>query len=54
MIPLYLGWKIYSRDWRLYVPLRDVDLKTGVRMLDPDAEPEKKGNWAMRVVRGLF
>ncbi|KAL8303763.1 hypothetical protein RB597_004839 [Gaeumannomyces tritici] len=54
VIPLYLGWKIYSRDWRLYVPLRDIDLRTGVRMLDLDAEPEEKKSWLMRVARGLF
>jgi len=55
---LYLLWKAISRDWRFYVPLHDVDLKTGLRMLEQheiDALPQK--SWKtlpMRILRGLF
>lgn len=58
VIALYLGWKVYSREWRMYVPLLEIDLKTGVRMLEDDEEevmPVKTwANLPMRIVRGLF
>ncbi|KAH8909551.1 amino-acid permease inda1 [Coniochaeta sp. PMI_546] len=55
---LYLLWKAISRDWRLYVPLRDMDLKSGLRMLEQheiDAVPKKSlKSLPMRIVHGLF
>ena len=58
MLALYLGWKLYSRDWRMYVPLHEMDLKTGVKMYDIVEHgelPEKTwSNLPMRIVRGLF
>ncbi|KAI8634626.1 amino-acid permease inda1 [Xylariaceae sp. FL1651] len=57
VIALYLFWKVWSRDWRLYIKLQDIDLVSGSRPLDPSEfeDPEtKKGNWAMRIVRSLF
>ncbi|KXH31027.1 amino acid permease [Colletotrichum simmondsii] len=54
---LYLLWKLISRDWRLYVPLREVDLKSGVVLADPSDEPAEVKTWAnlpKRVARALF
>lgn len=55
---LYLIWKAISRDWRLYVPLLEMDLKTGARMLEQheiDSMPVKTWtNLPYRVVRALF
>ncbi|GAB1320452.1 hypothetical protein MFIFM68171_10662 [Madurella fahalii] len=60
VIALYLGWKIYTRDWRMWVPAHEVDLKTGVRMLLPGEEDEKAvlekswKDWPKRIGRALF
>ncbi|KAI0867578.1 amino acid permease [Hypoxylon argillaceum] len=57
VIALYFFWKVYSRDWKLYVNLQDIDLSSGSRPLDPsefDDLETKKGHWAMRAVRSLF
>ncbi|GKT43696.1 putative amino-acid permease [Colletotrichum spaethianum] len=55
---LYILWKLISRDWTLYVPLRDIDLKTGVILADPSTdEPEPEKTWAnlpTRIARALF
>lgn len=55
---LYLLWKAISRDWRLYVPLMEMDLKSGVRMLEQheiDSIPKKTWkNLPYRILRGLF
>jgi len=49
---------VYTGDWRLYVPLHEMDLKSGMRPLTHD-EREKmpRPSWSnlpMRIVRGLF
>ena len=31
ILALYLGWKLYSRDWSLYVKTKDMDVTTGIR-----------------------
>ncbi|KAI0887507.1 amino acid permease/ SLC12A domain-containing protein [Annulohypoxylon maeteangense] len=60
VIALYLGWKVYSGDWRMWVKLNDIDLMAGARPLeiDDDAEEimEKKTwkNLPMRIFRALF
>ncbi|KAI1268310.1 amino-acid permease inda1 [Xylariaceae sp. FL1019] len=57
VIALYLFWKIYSRNWRMYIKLQDIDLVSGSRPLDPsefDDPNEKKPSWPMRIVRALF
>ncbi|KAI1117928.1 amino-acid permease inda1 [Nemania sp. NC0429] len=57
VIALYLFWKIYSRNWKLYIKLEDIDLVSGSRPLDPsdfaDASNQKPG-WLSRVGRILF
>ncbi|KAI0448947.1 amino-acid permease inda1 [Xylaria acuta] len=57
VLALYLFWKVYSRDWKLYVRLADIDLVSGSRPLEPsefDDPSNQKGHWAMRIVRALF
>ncbi|PSR90377.1 amino acid permease/ SLC12A domain-containing protein [Coniella lustricola] len=52
---LYLGWKLYSRDWRMMVPIMEIDLKTGLRNLqiDDDERPPPQG-WFKRIFCGFF
>jgi len=57
VLSLYLFWKLFSRDWRMFVPLHEMDMKTGVRLHTSDGEPRPPRTWAnlpMRMVRGLF
>jgi len=44
VIGLYLGRKIYSKKWRLWIPANEMDLMSGLRSLqiDDDEEPLKK------------
>ncbi|CAH0056207.1 unnamed protein product [Clonostachys solani] len=44
-IVLYVGWKVGTRDWRMYVPLDQMDLQTGLNLLD-EPEPVEKKTWA--------
>ncbi|KAI1819290.1 amino-acid permease inda1 [Xylaria intraflava] len=54
---LYLFWKIYSRNWKLYINLREIDLVSGSRPLEPsefeDNEAQNR-HWAMRIIRFIF
>jgi len=58
VIFLYLVWKCWTRfRGPLWVPIRDVDLLTGMRALDMDEEPPEKSSyrtWMMGLFRGLF
>ncbi|MCJ1294283.1 hypothetical protein MMC34_005841 [Xylographa carneopallida] len=58
VIGLYLFWKCWTRfRGPLWVPIKDVDVLTGMRALDLSDEPLKKGNyrtWMMGLARGLF
>lgn len=58
MLFLYVLWKVISRDRRMYVPLMEMDLRSGARMLsddEMDAIPEKTwANLPYRIARGLF
>jgi len=58
IIALFVGWKLYSRIWKWYVPAHEMDITSGRRSLelDPDDMPPKKTwkNAPMRVVRALF
>lgn len=41
----------------MYVPLKDIDLKSGVRLQEPSDEPMPEKTWAnlpRRVARALF
>ncbi|KAF2099534.1 amino-acid permease inda1 [Rhizodiscina lignyota] len=56
-IALYLFWKIYSREWKMFVPLTEMDITSGRRalILDPSQMPPPKtwANLPIRIVRAL-
>ncbi|XXH05203.1 hypothetical protein Hte_011628 [Hypoxylon texense] len=59
VIALYLFWKIWSGNWRMWVKLSDIDLNAGARPLEIEDEDEyivKKtwGNLPMRMLRAFF
>ncbi|CAN8096980.1 unnamed protein product [Discula destructiva] len=55
VLVLYLGWKCYTRDWRMLVPISEMDLTTGLRMINPDDETEElKQGWVARIGRAFF
>lgn len=58
IIALYLFWKLYSREWKMWISANDMDITSGRRSLELDADfvPELKTwrNAPMRVVRALF
>lgn len=55
VLALYLGWKCYSRDWRLLVPISEMDMTTGLRMIDPDDEADQpKQSWFGRISRAFI
>lgn len=54
VVALYLFWKIYTRDWSLYVKVEDMDLKSGLRMLAEEEEEVYKGPWWKRIIQALF
>jgi amino acid transporter len=45
IIALYFGWKVYSRNWKLYVRAGEMDLQTGIVLLDEE-EPVEEKTWA--------
>ncbi|KAF5003110.1 hypothetical protein FDECE_10326 [Fusarium decemcellulare] len=55
-ILLYLSYKVYTRDWRLFVTANDMDLATGAVLLDEEEPEEVKtwGNLPKRVWNMLF
>lgn len=47
ILALYLGWKVYTREWKLYVRASEMDLQTGIVLLDEEEkEEEKEKTWA--------
>ncbi|EFX03612.1 amino-acid permease [Grosmannia clavigera kw1407] len=57
VILLYLFWKIYSRDWKLYLRVEDIDINTSLREYVPgDTEVVKTSalSFSKRVFHGLF
>ncbi|KAI1485284.1 amino acid permease [Biscogniauxia mediterranea] len=56
---LYLFWKVYTKDWSMWIKLSDIDLVSGSRPLELDdddvnEEPKTWANLPMRIVRSLF
>ncbi|KAF4472308.1 GAP1-General amino acid permease [Fusarium albosuccineum] len=52
----YVGWKVGTRTWRMYVPSSEMDLQTGAVFLEAE-EPKESTPWSqlpMKVVRGIF
>ncbi|KAI1460616.1 amino acid permease/ SLC12A domain-containing protein [Annulohypoxylon moriforme] len=60
VIVLYLGWKVYSGDWQMWVKLNDIDLTAGARPLEIDdddediAEEKTWKNLPIRMFRVFF
>lgn len=59
MLLLYLFWKVYSGDWRLYVKIDEMDLKADACCLTEEEESEAApaktwGNLPLRALRSLF
>jgi amino acid transporter len=36
IIVFYVGHKLYTRNWRIYIKLKDIDIDTGRRIIDKD------------------
>ena len=56
ILALYLGWKIYSRDWRLFVKASEMDIQTGINLLEEE-EPVEEKTWASlpkRIMRAVI
>jgi len=62
LLVLYVGWKIYTRDWTLFIKASEMDITSGMRenldelralRVEVDS---KKGikSWPMRMVRALI
>jgi yeast amino acid transporter len=58
VIVLYIFWKLYTRDLKMYIRSHEMDLDSGLRSLqiDPDDDPYVKTwkNLPIRVFRALF
>lgn len=60
VLALYVGWKVYTRNWRMWIPAHEIDLTTSARMLvpgDEDDEKQPERTWAnlpRRVVNALI
>lgn len=46
VIALYLGWKIYSRDWKMFVRTSEMNVTTGIRRGSLEIAAEKgRSGW---------
>lgn len=54
VIALYLGWKLYSRDWKLFVRAKDMNVTTGIRRGSIELAAERKGNQFKNALRAFF
>jgi yeast amino acid transporter len=60
VIALYLFWRVWSRDTKLFIRAHEMDLKSGLHMLedheidDNEMTPKTWASLPMRIVRGLF
>jgi yeast amino acid transporter len=52
----YLFWKVYAKDWKLYVSAADMDVTHGIRRgsIQATLEPEKKRNPVVRFLTAFF
>jgi yeast amino acid transporter len=51
VIALYLGWKIYSREWRMFVPVSEMNVTTGIRRGTLEMAVEKGRTGWMKALR---
>lgn len=56
VIGFYIFWKIWARDWKMYVKAEDMDVTHGIRRgsVEMATEPKKKQNPVMGVFRAFF
>ncbi|KAJ6034092.1 hypothetical protein N7460_009909 [Penicillium canescens] len=59
VLALYLFWKVFTKQWRMWVPLQEIDLQAGLRteLLSGDEDIETAWTWKdfpMKLVRLLF
>jgi len=59
ILALYVGWKVYTKNWRMWIPVHEIDLKTGVRLQLPGDDDGKQMertwlNLPKRIFHGLF
>ncbi|KAF5020345.1 hypothetical protein F66182_7651 [Fusarium sp. NRRL 66182] len=45
ILALYLGYKVHTRDWKLFVKASDMDLQSGIVLLEHE-EPKERKTWA--------
>ncbi|KAH8689127.1 amino acid permease [Talaromyces proteolyticus] len=56
ILALYIFWKLWSRKWRMWIPVSEMDIRSGLRveLLDGNKEPDSPWtwkNWPLKVVR---
>lgn len=56
---LFVGWKVYTRDWKLFIRAEDMDVLTSLREFEDDEDEVPKSTAgfkgkAMAVVRAFF
>jgi len=62
ILVLYVGWKVYTRDWKLFIAAKDMDITTGIRqnveelrsLALENRQEQTWGSVPMRIVRSLF
>lgn len=62
ILALYLGWKVWTREWRMFIPASEMDVTSGMRHNLPElretmeeiVEPLTIRNAPMRIVRSLI
>jgi yeast amino acid transporter len=54
IIALYIFWKLWSRDWRMFVRVQDMDVTTGVRRGSLEMAQEMKVPGWKKALRAFF
>ncbi|KAL1888728.1 hypothetical protein Sste5346_009353 [Sporothrix stenoceras] len=57
VLVLYLGWKAYTHDWRLWVPTDEIDIDEGLAIYPRqvgDSRPKTWKNLPVRMLKALF
>lgn len=54
VLALYLGWKVYSRNWKMFVRASEMDVTTGIRRGSIDmAVQDRQPGWK-KALRAFF
>jgi yeast amino acid transporter len=54
VLALYLFWKVWSRDWKMFVRAKDMDVTTGIRRGSIEMAQEMRGNSFKKALRAFF